>query len=159
MANTSLPALTSYQKDLLAMIDPMIAAYGKQRFAIPGRRGGKTAAAEEIHHIIGQTITRIWVDDIERAAALKPEVVLDDPKWPAARVEIWRKEIEKRDPRNPNPKAGRIVSFELRGKCVTGQREFSSLDAAQMQAKMLHNRAILRSLREMQAANPMFGRF
>ncbi|QIG75717.1 hypothetical protein EVC20_146 [Rhizobium phage RHph_Y2_17_1] len=159
MANTSLPALTSYQKDLLAMIDPMIASYGRQKFAIPGRRGGKSVAAEEIHRIIGHTITRIWVDDIERASALKPEVVLDDPKWPDSRVEVWRKEIEKSSPRNPNPKAGRIVSFELRGKCVTGRREFSSLDEARLQAQMLHDRDVIRSLREMQAANPMFGRF
>ncbi|AGC36148.1 hypothetical protein B7L88_gp140 [Rhizobium phage RHEph10] len=183
MANTSLPAkLTDLQQHMLSMVDHMLKQYGQPgstSIFSPARRHGKSLAMKAIttNAVAGLNPTMITVDEwtsvfnepvsaseltsvlIPEFKAVGPEVTLDDPKWPGSRIEIWRKETEKRDPRHPNPKAGRIVRYEIRGEHAEGERELHSLDVARRRAQMLHERAIKRIQRQMQAANPMFGRF
>jgi hypothetical protein len=178
MTQSSLPALTSYQKQMLGVIDRMIGQYGANPSVIysPARRWGKSLASKMVtsNAIAGANPAMIIMDEFAdewkplsvnelrpkpKLEALGPEVVLDDPKWPGSRIEVWRKETDKRDPRNPNPKAGRIVSYEIRGEHAENERQLHTLDQARARAQMLHERAIKRVRRQMQTDNPMFGRF
>lgn len=111
------------------------------------------------------SISQVVIDEFngwvrpKSADPLGREIVIDDPKWPGSRVEIWRKEMDKRHPRNPNPRAGAIVRYELKGEMLGIAEEFSSLEAARERATELHRRTVEKAKHQMRAINPNFGRF
>ncbi|TDW20474.1 hypothetical protein EV128_125104 [Rhizobium azibense] len=169
---TALPELTDYQKQMLASIQPMINAYRSRKGVLSSsQRRGKSAYTNTVtSQARGKEITQIWVDEYDYVVAdelksvLSPKVrpdleeVIDDPKWPGSRIEIWRKETDRRDPRNPNPKAGRIIKYEIRGEfCI--REEIQGLMFAKQRAQHLHEIAVKKVQDMMRAANPLFGRF
>jgi hypothetical protein len=178
--------LQPYQIEMLRNVDTMMDRFKDSRlsmFSLGGRRQGKsmamkmpvttsTIAGNEITSIIfdemadAYTNAAITIDSLTKAfsrgepvlGALGPEVVLDDPKWPGSRVEIWRKETDKRDPRHPNPKAGRITRYEIKGDIAMAET-VDGYEFARQRAQHLHDDLVLEIKRQRQKENPLFGRF
>ncbi|MBX4911464.1 hypothetical protein HJA82_29560 [Rhizobium bangladeshense] len=168
--------LTAFQQSMLNSIDAMISTFGEDGFRTRlamnpyYRQAGKSQTLRNYTGLTGATTSQIGTDELkvigwndlsfsQEIDVLGPEVVLDDPKWPGSRVEVWRKEIDKRDPRNPNPKAGRIVRYEVKGDMMGMAEEFSRLEDAEKRAKELHARAVRKAVAAARADNPNFGRF
>jgi hypothetical protein len=176
--------LQPYQIEMLRSVDTMMDRFKDSRlsmFSLGGRRQGKSMAMKmpvTTSAIAGNEITSVIFDEMADAyaaitidsltktfswgepalGALGPEVVLDDPKWPGSRVEIWRKEIDKRDPRNPNTKAGRITRYEIKGD-IEMVETVDGYEFARKRAQHLHDDLILEIKRQRQKENPLFGRF
>jgi hypothetical protein len=171
---------------MLRNVDTMMDRFKDSRlsmFSLGGRRQGKSMAMKmpvTTSAIAGNEITSVIFDEMADAYAnaaitidsftsaltygepfldaLGPEVVIDDPKWPGSRVEIWRKETEKRDPRHPNPKAGRITRYEIKGDTAMVET-VDGYEFARQRAQHLHDDLVLKIKRQRQKENPLFGRF
>jgi hypothetical protein len=178
--------LLPYQVEMLKSVDVMMDRFkrsGLSAFNHGGRRHGKSAfmkMATTNSTIAGNEITSITFDEMADAyaeaaisidsltkafswgepglGALEPEVVIDDPRWPGSRVEVWRKETDKRDPRHPNPKAGRITRYEIKGD-IEMVETVDGYEFARQRAQHLHDDLVLKIKRQRQKENPLFGRF
>lgn len=101
-------------------------------------------------------------------APVKPKdlVVYSHPDYPEAEVTVRSQFREAKDPRHPNPSAGRQTIYIV---CAEGKRlatDFHALEPAKMRASDLHDHLIKKiqkkaadALAERQRKTPNFGRF
>ncbi len=167
----SFPDLRDYQKVALGSIEDMMDAYvsiRRQRNTVSRSATASAMTVDSVRHQLADIIETVqlqglnpsimWVDEAGYSLPA-PEVVFDDKNWPDARIEVWRKDIDKRDPRHPNPHAGRIIAYEIRGESMLQPEIHQGLHLAKMRARVLHEAAIKAAQAKMRAANPNFGRF
>ncbi|WP_276122655.1 hypothetical protein [Pararhizobium qamdonense] len=172
--------LIKKEHDWLSQIQPMMNRYADERlvtYQMPARRHGKSQAPPVTRSTLAGTkptiaildemsrvmnSTKLSIDEFSRVLApisvLGPELVYKDSKWPGSRVEVWLVEVDKRDPRNPNPQAGKTARYEVRGERAVVET-FRSLEEADRRAQGLHQIAVRQVQQEMRQANPNFGRF
>ncbi|OCP21964.1 MULTISPECIES: hypothetical protein [unclassified Ensifer] len=161
--------LNNFQKQMLSSVDAYISKFGHLHYSLP-RRHGKSRSAQittanaTLRGVSAENSIQILLDDlgwsppVPRKPALGPEHVFDNPQWPGSRIEVWRLDKTKRDPRHPNPAAGTITQYEIRdenGKLET----VSGLNLAVARAEHLHELAIAEAQEKMRQLNPNFGRF
>lgn len=160
--------LEDYQRDYIAAMMGAFAGVRNESFA---RRHGKTQAMQReavTTTLAGNEASVITVDEVVRwtewtkllnEPVLGPEASFDDKRWPGCRIEVWCSKIDKRDPRNPNPKAGPVKRYEVRGESLGLIETFTDLTKAKALAKATHERLVKEAQREAFGGNPLFGRF
>lgn len=131
------------------------------------RRFGKSRLQEELmNQIRGTSAAWILADEWNQVftnpdAVAVPEAVFEDKAFPEATIKVFTDEIDRLDPRNPNPAAGPIKRWIVMcGERVIGdQRGYRTLQVAKMKAKTVHEQMVKALLQERQCDNPLFGRF
>lgn len=113
--------------------------------------------------VVGKEALTYWLDEYDPLSQSKkltsgPAATFDDPKFEGSRVEVWRVELSGRDPRNPNPQAGSIVTYEVRCEQRVTER-VSGLESAKTRASELHKELIEEITANFLERNPRFGLF
>jgi hypothetical protein len=103
---------------------------------------------------------RLVGEKIRVSPSLGPELVLEDPRFPAARVEVWAGHCQKNDPQHPNPDMGPIRSYGVFvPEAEKWSRHIFNWAIAEAKAKSMHKAIVKRLLAEQVANQPTFGMF
>jgi hypothetical protein len=125
--------------------------------------GAKNDLMKDMMPYFGQVFDGIVIDEwsgLDTFPIRRPAVaVYENAAFPEAKVFVYENWTESRDPKNPNPSAGRQRIYKI----VTNGRQvptdFYSLAMAQHQAEGLHERLVAGLLEDKRKSQPNFGRF